>query len=269
MTQYDAVTPDLGGFAAFRQLTGGCLRPGGLEGTRQGLGLSGLQPPARILDVGCGAGTSLAFLQEQGFTCLGLDISLPLLGEAQKHGPVAQAEATCLPVPSATVDGLFCECVLSLVEDKAKMLTEFARVLSQGGWLILSDVTMLEQLQNHCGAGTPTLSCGALRPCTGSELRSIIQKAGLFLRAEVDLSHSLKVLAAQIVWHYGSTKAFWQLWQGYGEEQASAATAFCPTPQNITSKSHGYTLFVAQKKSNNKSNKANLPKGGIPWTKPR
>ena len=250
MARPDAVPPaPLDGFAAFRQLTGDCLRPGGLEGARQGLALSGLQPPASILDVGCGAGVSLAFLREQGFTCLGLDISLPLLGEAKKHGPVAQAAATCLPVPSAAVNGLFCECVLSLVEDKVEALTEFARVLSQGGWLVLSDVTVLEQPQKkQADSNKPTQSCAASGPCTGSELRSIIQKAGLFLRAEVDLSHSLKVLAAQMVWQHGSTGAFWQLWPGHGAGQAAVAASFCPNPRNITSKSHGYTLFVAQKK---------------------
>ena len=46
------------------------------------------------------------------------------------------------PSPSRkeALDGLFCECVLSLVGDRTGALREFSRVLKEGGFLIISDV---------------------------------------------------------------------------------------------------------------------------------
>ena len=232
--------PALHDFPEFRKLTGGPLRPGGLEGTRQALALSGIKPPALLLDVGCGAGASLAFLQGLGFSCLGVDLSMPLLGEARSHGPVACAEAVRLPIASALLDGLLCECVLSLVQEKERALAEFARVLRPEGWLFLSDLVLLEPPpKNRPDPGPQACPQGMQSLC---QLRAMVTEAGFAIRAEVDMGHALKALAAQMVWQYGSTEAFWHLWQDH------VAHSPCHRPEVIGTKTHGYTLVVAQKK---------------------
>jgi GT2 family glycosyltransferase/SAM-dependent methyltransferase len=46
-------------------------------------------PPARILDVGCGSGDLLAVMARQGYSCLGMDCSLPALSAAARQGVAA------------------------------------------------------------------------------------------------------------------------------------------------------------------------------------
>jgi ubiquinone/menaquinone biosynthesis C-methylase UbiE len=49
--------------------------------------LTGLQPGARVIDLGCGSGTFTALLARAGYACIGLDISAKLLEVGRRKHP--------------------------------------------------------------------------------------------------------------------------------------------------------------------------------------
>lgn len=155
-----------------RQVTGACLRPGGLELTARGLALCGFKSGDTLLDLGCGPGASLGLLGSSGFRALGLDLSPAMAAEASAKGAVVRADAARLPLADASLDGIVCECVLSLASDKAAVLEQCARALKPGGRLVLSDIT----LGGHGGfaAGGPApqgRSAGSHAPCQSRTAR--------------------------------------------------------------------------------------------------
>ncbi|RQW84768.1 MAG: class I SAM-dependent methyltransferase, partial [Geobacter sp.] len=129
--------------ASLRAVTGPSLRPGGFLLTERGLSLCGFSPGARIVDVGCGTGASVAYLQEKHrHRALGVDVSGDLLPKNDRKGNITAvvARAEELPLSTGSCDGVLCECVLSLVTEPGRAVEEFSRVLRPGGFLILSDM---------------------------------------------------------------------------------------------------------------------------------
>ena len=143
---------------ALRAVAGATLRPGGLALTMRALELArqlaDLPHDARVADLGCGPGETVALLRQGGMTAVGLDLSASLLAEARMRngqmpliqadaGPDAQAiaqHAPGLPLRTASLDGVFCECVLSVFPQRGTVLAELARVLRPGGVLVWTDL---------------------------------------------------------------------------------------------------------------------------------
>lgn len=124
-----------------RRATGETLRPGGMALTERALELCRFPVGSRVLDLGCGTGATLARLREAGLAAAGLDCSFTLLALAKaRQAPLLAGQATTLPLASDCLDGLFCECVLSAVNQPDRMLPEIARVLRPGGLFVLSDL---------------------------------------------------------------------------------------------------------------------------------
>jgi arsenite methyltransferase len=127
-----------------RRIVGPCIRPGGPVLTERALEVCSLSPGSCIADIGCGAGGTLEHLERTGvYRPVGLDYSETLLGEAVPRlvsGRLVRGRAETLPFKNGLFDALFCECVLSILYDRITALREFARVLKEGGFLIVSDV---------------------------------------------------------------------------------------------------------------------------------
>lgn len=157
----ETTTCNLYEFSLLRKITGNTLRPGGLRLTTHALELCGLQAGAKILDVGCGVGASLAFFAKQGCVSMGVDISHKLLIEAQAHGLALMADAQALPVASSVFDAVFCECVVSLLPCPEQAFAEMVRVLRPDGWLVVSDI-ILPQAGEH--SATPANISGESYP---------------------------------------------------------------------------------------------------------
>ena len=126
------------------RIAGPCIRPGGPVLTERALEVCSLPPGSRVADIGCGAGGTLEHLERAGvYRSVGLDYSETLLGEAIPRlgsGRLVRGRAETLPFKKGCFDALFCECVLSILSDRIMALREFARVLKEGGFLIVSDV---------------------------------------------------------------------------------------------------------------------------------
>ena len=112
--------------------------PGGKNHTLQMIQLSGLTPPAKILDFGAGCGESVQLLQSLGFDAQGIDLT-----------PSAASETGCLiiqgdflnpPYPAAAFDGILSQCAFYVSKDVSKAFLSAYGLLKPGGILMLSDV---------------------------------------------------------------------------------------------------------------------------------
>jgi ubiquinone/menaquinone biosynthesis C-methylase UbiE len=106
------------------------LVPSNLEGTT-------------VLDAGCGSGALAEWLLEQGAKVIGVDLSPAMVEEAQRrcggNGRFLVANlAEPLPVEPQSVDGITCSLALHYLEDWDVALTSFAKVLPEGGWVVVS-----------------------------------------------------------------------------------------------------------------------------------
>jgi SAM-dependent methyltransferase len=98
-------------------------------------------PQRRILDVGCGTGGNLAWLSQWG-RVYGLDLSALPLSFARSHGNrLALASVLLLPFSAQTFGLITAFDVLyhQWVTGDSQALAGFYRVLTPGGWLLITD----------------------------------------------------------------------------------------------------------------------------------
>lgn len=112
----------------------------------------------RVLDLGCGSGASTRGLLEawsarggaaDGLSVTGVDASEGMVAQARtKDWPtnvslvVSDAVAYLESLPSGSVDGVLAAYLLRNVPDRARLVTEVARVLRPGGALVIHDYSV-------------------------------------------------------------------------------------------------------------------------------
>jgi ubiquinone/menaquinone biosynthesis C-methylase UbiE len=97
---------------------------------------------AHVLDLGCGTGFFLADLDRRHPGALGLDISYEMLQVSEQYVPGARlvvADAQKLPFRERRFDAVFCKGSLHHTRDHVGFLAGCARVLGQGGVLVMSE----------------------------------------------------------------------------------------------------------------------------------
>lgn len=229
----------------FRGITGPTIRPGGLTLTREAADRCDLKPGARVLDIGCGTGATVAYLiRERRCRAFGLDRSPVMVreaGAAQFHPPITKGDAHWLPVADARLDAVFMECSLSLTERPANVLLECRRVLKSGGWLILSDIYARNPLSAKTTEfGVRTCLFGAVGEEAAKEL---VTAAGFAIHHWANHSFWLKQLAGQLVFAYGSQAAFWSQFCS----ETSPETPPEAMIRNAREMRPGYYLLIARK----------------------
>lgn len=104
--------------------------------------LKRIGPAARVLDVGCGAGRDMAWLEDHGLDMVGIDASAGMLMEARTRvrGALLRMDMRALAFAGNRFDGVWC--VASLLHlpksDAHLVLGELRRILVPGGTLVLS-----------------------------------------------------------------------------------------------------------------------------------
>jgi demethylmenaquinone methyltransferase/2-methoxy-6-polyprenyl-1,4-benzoquinol methylase len=119
----------------------------------QGVAVLAPQPGETLLEIGCGTGTGLAAmaecLQQQG-QLFGLDLSFKMLQKAdqrkaQQSTPIQLIESSAdkIPLPSGTVDGVYCAFTLELFsqDEMVTVLNEVKRILKPGGRLAVASLS--------------------------------------------------------------------------------------------------------------------------------
>jgi SAM-dependent methyltransferase len=127
---------------------------GGFAATKELIDLCHIGKDSYVLDVGCGAGATTSTLAKMvGCRVVGVDLRESMVAlsaeRARKHG-VADlidfrvADVQELPFDDATFDAVLCESVATFIEDKQRVVDEFARVVKLGGYVGLNEEIWLK-----------------------------------------------------------------------------------------------------------------------------
>ncbi len=177
---------------------------------------------------------------------VGVDPSPVLLEYGRRRSdrlPLVLATGEDLPFADSEWDGVFVECSLSVANSADRVLGECARVLTEGGRLMLSDL----YIRTASGAGKDCClpsSSGNGGIMTREELTVKLKAHGLEVMLWEDESRALKEFVAQLILSPGSAVShFWcPIDQGKGSG-GELTTTF----ELIAGAKPGYFLCVAQK----------------------
>ena len=125
-----------------------------------------------VLDVACGSGFGLEMLSAAGARPIGVDYAREALTNirlAQPHANLVHADATRLPLETASIDQVVSFETIEHVPDASALVRELRRVLKPGGHLVLSTPNRaFGPLERH------TANRFHVREFTAAELRSIL-----------------------------------------------------------------------------------------------
>ncbi|MBN2001956.1 MAG: methyltransferase domain-containing protein [Anaerolineae bacterium] len=232
---------------ALRRVAGDVLRPGGLSLTRYALAQAALLPGARVLDLGCGVGTTAAVCRgEFNLGAVGLDVSGGMLAEARGQHPglpLVQAPGARLPFRDGSLDAVLAECTLSLMPDPDAVMAEVRRVLRAGGWFAVSDLYTRAPDNAPSGVTDPhTLPpAGCLQgACARADFEARLAAHGFIAILWEDHTRALKTFTARLIFEHGSLAGFWQC--------ATGNPAIAEPIRQAVARAHpGYFLAIAQK----------------------
>jgi ubiquinone/menaquinone biosynthesis C-methylase UbiE len=101
-------------------------------------------PQRRFVDIACGTGRWMSYIQQRGGTVFGIDLSGEMLAEARRksrlRGSLALADAACLPFRTGFADVTLCSFAAGYLPHLNDCFAELARITIAGGNVIVSDL---------------------------------------------------------------------------------------------------------------------------------
>jgi len=164
--------------------------------------LSGLKPPARVADLGCGSGTFTTLLKGAGYDCVGLDISAKLIAVGRSKYPgveLVEGDIEHLPFPDASFDGVLLSGVVHHFPDPSRCAAEVYRVLRTGGRFVAFDPNRMNPFMwlyrdRTSPFYSPLGVTANERPVRAGEVAAVFERAGFDVT-----SHFLSGLAYRYV----------------------------------------------------------------------
>lgn len=218
---------------AARWLLGATAHPGGEALTRELVDRLALRPGARVVDVACGDGATLALLSSAGHRPVGVDLEPRAVAAARRHAPAVVADAHALPLASGAYDAVISECAVSTFADPARALAEMARVLRPGGRVGFTDVVL------DRSRAAPEVTAAVDRLTTAGTLEDQVaaaEHAGLRVLATADRSDAALALTRRLARRFALVGARGPARTARACEAAVRAGAL------------GYALLVAQRR---------------------
>jgi arsenite methyltransferase len=127
---------------------------GGVKTTEQLVELCHVDRDKHVLVVGCGVGVTPCYLAKKyGCSVIGVDLSDRMIERSKERAKregvenrveFRTADAQNLPFEELTFDAVICESVNAFIDNKARALSEYVRVLKPGGHVGLNEVTWLK-----------------------------------------------------------------------------------------------------------------------------
>ncbi|MEX0790153.1 MAG: arsenite methyltransferase [Actinomycetota bacterium] len=152
-----------------------------------------------VLDLGSGGGIDVLLSARRvgpGGKAYGLDMTDEMLDLARRNAAEAGAENVeflkghieQIPLPDGSVDVVISNCVINLSSDKARVLTEVARVLRPGGRFAVSDVVADDDMDDETRRDMQQWTGCVAGALTRTEFLDTLQTAGL-VDAEIVETH--------------------------------------------------------------------------------
>ena len=104
-----------------------------------------------VLDLACGTADLCRDLAAYGHRPLGLDFSAGMLRAARTDAPLVRGDASALPFPARSIDGIVCGFALRNFVDLEAVFRECARVLRPGGRIAALDAAVPEHALLRAG----------------------------------------------------------------------------------------------------------------------
>ena len=205
----------------------------------------------KILDAGCGMGTSLAALKEEfGIEAFGIDSRKASVEKAKELHPditFAPCDASYLPYNEEYFDGILSECMLTLIPDPKEAVCEWKRVLKTGGFMIISGLCERDtgDLQYAFRSSFPYDAKTSVICRNGlidkEALRSYAQYLGLVSVCEKDCREALISYMTETEMNYGSLE------ERIKKEQEATGSSVLDCSVKYDPKKISYILMIFKK----------------------
>lgn len=188
-----------------RYLAEDIFHPGGEALSCKTVEAMNLSPGARIVELGCGTGTTAQLLAKAfGLQVSAIDRSAANVERAESRfgttQPAAQftcADAQLLPFDDGVFDAALAECTFSLFADQRAALREVHRTLKPGGQLAVTDMATGRPLPEDVAGVLAPWTC--LADAVDQESYAVLFQANGFQLVEIwDESWGLRELVLQI-----------------------------------------------------------------------
>ncbi len=162
---------------------------GGLKATQELIELCHVTQESYVLDVGCGAGATPAYVARRvGCRVVAVDLRPEMVALAEERisregvadrVELKVADARDLPFEDALFDTVIAESVTSFVRDKATAIAEFARVTKPGGYVGLNEETWLKAPPPQEIVEYAARTWGHASPETVEGWKALLESAGV------------------------------------------------------------------------------------------
>jgi SAM-dependent methyltransferase len=162
---------------------------GGQKATQELIELCQIDTDSYVLDVGCGAGATPAYLaREVGCRVVGVDIRDKMIALAENRASrdgvadrveLRVADAQDLPFEGGLFDAVIVESVTSFISDKQRAVSQFVRVTRRGGHVGLNEDTWLKAAPPDELVEYASRTWGGTRPETADAWKGLLEGAGL------------------------------------------------------------------------------------------